>query len=186
MQPILVAYGTTEGHTRTIAEFIAQRLRGKGHEAQLIDSATPAAEQVSPVYAGAVLAGSLHQHRHQSSIAHFARSNAAWLNAIPIAFVSVSLSMAGDDPGARAEAQRLAQAFVDEAGLQGAVVKPVAGALKYTRYDFFKRWVMRTIAGRAGGDTDTARDHEYTDWDDLGRFVDEYAAGLPLAERLRA
>ena len=29
--------------------------------------------------------------------------------------------------------------------------------------------IMRRIAERHGGDTDTSRDHEYTDWDDLAR-----------------
>ena len=32
MQPILVAYGTTEGQTGKIAEFIAERLRSKDVE----------------------------------------------------------------------------------------------------------------------------------------------------------
>jgi hypothetical protein len=30
---------------------------------------------------------------------------------------------------------------------------------------------MRYIAGRAGGCTDTSRDHGYTDWADLRRYV---------------
>jgi menaquinone-dependent protoporphyrinogen IX oxidase len=55
MQPILVAYGSTEGHTRKIAEFIAERLRLRGHRVDLVDTATPAAQQVQPVYLGAIL-----------------------------------------------------------------------------------------------------------------------------------
>jgi menaquinone-dependent protoporphyrinogen oxidase len=54
------------------------------------------------------------------------------------------------------------------------MVRLIAGALKYTQYDFFKRYIMRMIAQQAGGDTDTSHDTEYTDWDDVGRFVDEY------------
>ena len=34
--------------------------------------------------------------------------------------------------------------------------------------------MMRMIVGFAGGDTDTSRDYEYTDWKDLGAFVDAF------------
>lgn len=183
MKPILVVYGTTEGHTRKIAEFIAQRLRGAGRDVDLVDSATPAAEQVAPIYAGAFIGGSLHQGKHQSALAHFIKANAGWLNAIPTAFFSVSLSMAGHDDVARAEAQKLANEFLADTGLQPGMVRLVAGALKYTQYDFFKRLIMKMIAEKAGGSTDTAHDTEYTDWDDLARFVDDYLAATAVAER---
>jgi menaquinone-dependent protoporphyrinogen oxidase len=58
-------------------------------------------------------------------------------------------------------------------------VASFAGALPYRRYPFPLRLVMRFIVGRAGGDTDTSRDYEYTDWD----AVDRFAAGF--ARRMR-
>ncbi len=186
MKPILVVYGTTEGHTRKIAEFIAERLRQAGKVVDLVDSATPAAEQIAPIYAGAFIGGSLHQGKHQSPLAHFVKANAAWLNTIPAAFFSVSLSMAGHDAEARAEAKKLAKDFLDETGLKPGMVRPVAGALKYTQYDFFKRWIMKTIAEKAGGSTDTSHDTEYTDWDDVARFVDEFLAATRTEERKAA
>jgi menaquinone-dependent protoporphyrinogen oxidase len=54
----------------------------------------------------------------------------------------------------------------------------VAGRLAYTQYGFFKRWIMRAIARREGGSTDTTRDHEYTDWDAVTRFADEVVAAV--------
>lgn len=176
MKPILVAYGTTEGHTRKIAEFIAQRLRAAGREAHLVDTATAAAAQVAPTYAGAILGGSLHQHRHQSSLTHFIRANAGWLNAIPVAFFSVSLSAASSDPAEHDEVRRLAEDYLAETGLKAGMLRLVAGALMYTQYDYFKRLLMKMIARREGGATDTSRDHEYTDWDDVARFVDAFLA----------
>lgn len=180
MKPILVAYGTTEGHTRKIAEFMADRLRSRGRTVDVVDTTTPAAEQIQPIYAGAFIGGSLHQHKHQSSLAHFIKANLGWLDTIPVAFFSVSLSMAGQDPEARAEAKQLAEAFLEETGLRPGMTRLIAGALKYTQYDFFKRYIMRQIAKDAGGDTDTSRDHEYTDWNDVARFVDEYIAATEL------
>lgn len=44
-------------------------------------------------------------------------------------------------------------------------------ALLYTKYDFFKRFLMRIISKRSGGDTDTSRDFIYTDWDKLKKVI---------------
>jgi menaquinone-dependent protoporphyrinogen oxidase len=186
MKPILVIYGTTEGHTRKIAEFIAERLRKGGKTVHLVDSATPAAAAVLPIYAGAFIGGSLHQHKHQSALAHFIKANVAWLNTIPTAFFSVSLSMAGQDTEARAEARKLADEFLAETGLKPGMVRLIAGALMYTQYDFFKRYMMRMIAKHAGGSTDMSRDTEYTDWNDVGCFVDEYLAAAQINGRKAA
>ncbi len=180
MQPILVAYATTEGHTRKVAEFIAERLRIRGHRAELVDVATPAAQVASGTYQAAFVGGSVHQHKHQDALLHFAKSNQAWLAAMPVAVFSVSLAAAQDDMDSRIEARRLLDEFVVETGLRPWVVRNVAGALKYTQYDYFKRLVMRLIAKQRGGSTDTSQDHEYTDWDDLEAFVDEFLAEAHL------
>jgi menaquinone-dependent protoporphyrinogen oxidase len=47
----------------------------------------------------------------------------------------------------------------------------VAGALAYSKYNFFIKLVMKAIARKAGGPTDTSRDYEFTDWPALDRFV---------------
>ena len=185
MQPILVAYGTTEGQTRGIAEFIAERLRIRGHRVDLVDTATPLAQQVQPQYQGAILGGSVHQHRHQGSLTHFIKANHDWLAAMPVALFSVSLAAALDDMDSRLEAQRLLNEFADDCALRPLVTRCVAGALKYTQYDYFKRLVMHTIARQRGQSTDTSHDFEYTDWNDVEAFVDEFlvAAAIPGAAK---
>jgi menaquinone-dependent protoporphyrinogen oxidase len=180
MQPILVAYATTEGQTAKIATFIAERLRIRGHRVELVDVATPAAQAATGLYQAALIGGSVHQHKHQEALVHFAKSNQAWLAAMPVALFSVSLAAALDDMDGRLEARRLLDGFVAETGLRPWVVRCVAGALKYTQYDYFKRLVMRLIAKQRGGSTDTSQDHEYTDWDDVEAFVDEFLAEAHL------
>ncbi|MGI9335811.1 MAG: flavodoxin domain-containing protein [Gammaproteobacteria bacterium] len=178
MKPLLIAYATTEGHTRRIAEFMTERIEGAGHEVDLVDTATPEAALLTPIYVGAIVGGSVHQGHHQSSLEHFVKDNASWLNAIPIAAFSVSLCAATGDEDDDAEAQRLLDDFVDECGLTAGLKGCFAGALLYSKYDFFKRFVMRLIARREGGATDTSQDYVYTDWDEVGRFVDEFLAGI--------
>lgn len=42
---VLVLYGTTEGQTREIARFVADRLAARGHAASLVDAAEPELER---------------------------------------------------------------------------------------------------------------------------------------------
>jgi menaquinone-dependent protoporphyrinogen oxidase len=176
MKPLLVVYGTTEGHTRKVSEFVAERLRKAGKEVDLVDSASPEAQQISPIYVGAVIAGSVHYEKHQSALAHFVKENVGWLNVIPTAFLSVNLAMLHKDPEFRAEAKTCVDAFLDETGLKPHSTLDVAGALKYAEYDFFKRALLRYLVKPGGMEAKAVSDAEYTDWDELGRFVDGYLA----------
>jgi menaquinone-dependent protoporphyrinogen oxidase len=175
MQTILVVYATTEGHTRKVAEFIAERLRIRGHRVDLVDAAGSSAGAVTVAYQAAVIGGSVHQQQHQSALLHFVKTNRDWLRSLPVAFFSVSLAAAGPDTDdGHLEARRVAGEFIEESGLQPLLVRRIAGALKYTQYDYFKRLVMRLIAHQTGRSTDTSKDTEYTDWDDVEAFVDDF------------
>lgn len=96
----------------------------------------------------------------------------------PTAFFAVSASATSPDPAGRARATALAERFVTQIGWRQALTASFAGAVPYTRYGLFTRIVMRWIVGRAGGDTDTSRDFEYTDWSVVERFADDIAARL--------
>jgi menaquinone-dependent protoporphyrinogen oxidase len=184
MKSILIVYGTTEGQTRAVAEFIAGALKQRGVEVDLVDSAAASAALVQPVHAAAILCGSLHQQKYQASLLRFIRNNRAWLAGMPAAFVAVSLTAALKDAPSREKLREIAEAFYRQAGWTPGITHHVAGALRYSRYGFFKRWIMRRIARQQGGDTDTSRDHEYTEWDDLARFVDGFLAAIPQQEVL--
>ena len=54
-------------------------------------------------------------------------------------------------------------------------------AVLYTRYGWFKRRIMQRIVAKAGGDGDTTRDYEYTNWADLRTFVEAFAG--PVSNR---
>ncbi len=79
---------------------------------------------------------------------------------------------------ASAEVEKMIDSFLTETGWRPIFVKPVAGALAYSKYGFFMRFVMKQIARKAGGDVDTSRDYEYTDWKALDRLVDQFVPVL--------
>jgi menaquinone-dependent protoporphyrinogen oxidase len=103
------------------------------------------------------------------------------LNAMPTAFISVCLGVLQHEPKVDRELQTIVAAFLRSTSWQPLETKVVAGALKYTRYNFVERWLMKRIVRKAGGDTDTSRDYEYTDWADLQLFADRFSARLTVA-----
>lgn len=186
MIPILIAYSTTEGQTRKIADFMAEALQDAGHRVELVDMGSAQAAQVQPVYAAAILGGSIHAGHHAGSLARFIRDNASWLETVPTAFFSVSLTAARDDEASRRETARMLDDLLARTGLKPQRCCRIAGALRYSRYGSLKRLLMRRIAGKTGGNTDTSHDFEYTDWKRVRRFVLEFAGELDNVPRQAA
>jgi menaquinone-dependent protoporphyrinogen oxidase len=169
MARILVVYGTNTGHTARIARAIADALRAKTFEVDVVrDGVGSRAED----YAGVVVAASVRAGKYQRTVSRWVRANADALQKRPTAFVSVCLAVLDRRPTAPQELQAVVGRFVRETGWQPTVTKMVAGVLLYTQYNWIVRLVMKRIVKGAGGDTDTSRDYEYTDWDDLRRFAE--------------
>lgn len=180
---ILVIYDTREGQTEEIAHHIARRARSAGVLADVFPSSAPPTSLEG--YSGIVAGGSVHAGHHGKDLVRFVRDRLAALSSVPSAFFSVSLSAAGHSERNRADATRLMEQFLLQTGWTPTERATFAGALKYREYGFLKRWIMRRISKAEGGDTDTSRDYEYTDWEAVDRFTDAILArlGVHTAER---
>ena len=82
------------------------------------------------------------------------------------------------------DATRCLNEFLEQTGWEPTSTSIVAGALLYRKYGFIKRWMMKMIVKRGGGDTDTSRNYVYTDWEAVDQFANEFA--VRLAERTEA
>jgi len=131
-------------------------------------------------YDAVIVGSSVRYGHHHAQVEALVRANLEAIAARPNAFFSVSLSAGG--PGARpATASGYLEEFLRRTGWQPRSVALFAGALRYTRYNPFIRFMMRLIVGAAGGETDTSRDYEYTDWQAVERFAGEFCAQLESA-----
>jgi menaquinone-dependent protoporphyrinogen oxidase len=187
MKPIVILYATRQGHTRRIAGQVAAGLQKRGLKAQAADVRELPDTFDLKTYCGVVLAASVHAGRHEREMIQFAKKHRKDLQAMPNAFLSVTLSEAGaerknatEQEHARfvCEVQTMIERFVSDTEWQPEHVVPVAGALRYSHYNFFVRLLMKGVARRAGGSTDTSHDHDYTDWVALDEFVDRFAGEL--------
>ena len=179
MPRVLVLFGTTEGQTAKIAQALALAMRDQGAEVDVADAATH--DPDAAPYAAVIVAASVHAGGYQGEIRRWVRSHAAALHQRETAFVSVCLGVLENNPETDRELQAIRERFLAETGWRPTVIKVVAGALPYSKYNWLKRWLMKRIVRKAGGDIDTSRDYEYTDWDDVRQFGAAFAHKLPQA-----
>jgi len=175
MTHILIVYGTTDGHTRKIAQVLAENLRAKLCCVDIMDAAGPLGHLSPESYDGVIVAASVHIGDYQRGVGRWVRAYAPQLNGVPTAFLSVCLAVLERRIEARQEILRIMRRFLVRCGWRPTITKMVAGAVPYTRYGWLKRQMMKRIVAKAGGDTDTTRDFEYTDWNDLRDFARDFA-----------
>lgn len=174
---ILIAYATTEGQTRKICRFCADTLIEAGHSVELLqihgdDLVDPA------LYDAIILAASVHINRFQKEMVRFATEQAAALAQKPSLFLSVSLAVCGGEPEELAALDRIVAEFSEQTGFRPEHVEQIAGAFRFTEYDFFKSLAMRYIASRRDQDVDPQGDTEYTDWEALRTTLTDWVSTL--------
>lgn len=176
MATISICYGTTDGQTADVADFIADVVRDLGHQALVVDLKKPTVDALAGV--DAVLVGaSIHVNKHEPYVTDFVRANLDVLRGLPSAFFSVSLSVYGDP----AQGDRYIEEFCAETGWSPTGTIAIAGALRYTSYGVLKKQLMKQIARDKQLSTDTSADAIYTDWDAVRAFTEQFVAeALPV------
>ena len=179
---ILIVFATTEGHTSKLVRFVAARLVGAGHQVQACDVGQ--SDPPNPAeFEAVLLAGSIHIGRYQERLISFARSHHAALNAMPTAFLSVSLSAAGDNPGDWAGLRNCVRRLEQETAWRPGAVHHAAGAMPFSAYGLLTKLVMRWIASRRRMRVTTSQDYDFTNYDVLGSFIDEFVMSFAKGRR---
>ena len=170
---ILIVYGTTEGQTRKVARYAFDWLAGEGHAAELIGAEDAAGLDPSG-FSAAILAGSVHAGRYQAALGDYASEAADALRGIPTLFISVSLTAAGEDEEDWKGLRDCVARFCEQTGWTPDRVEHVAGAFRFSEYDFFKSWAMRWIAAEKDESVTPGKDKEYTDWQALAGALKDW------------
>lgn len=181
MQSALILFATKEGQTAKIAARIEKHLRGRGLATTLVNAFDLESTRQLDLsrYDLLVCGASMHVGGLEREILAFIKDNQDQIAEMKRSFFLVSLSAATKDPDLRGESlhearnktqAQLAVAFDD--------IEMVAGALPYSKYPWPLKWLMKRIAAQAGEVTDTSRDYEYTDWDQVEQYAER------LCERL--
>ena len=179
MSRILILFASFDGQTARIAERIAATLEKAGHAATVLSADRLEAYRQIENHEALIIGAAVRYDHHSRALEKLVRGNVGAIATRPNAFYSVCLSAGG--PAARpAAAARYIEEFRSRTGWTPGESTSFAGALRYRKYNFMIRFMMRLIVGMAGGETDTRRDYEYTDWQAVERFATRFASTLDI------
>ncbi|EMA56149.1 flavodoxin domain-containing protein [Halococcus thailandensis] len=176
MVSMLVCYGTGEGQTAKVADRIVDVLAERDHDTTAMNVADVPPDFAIEEFDTVLVGASIHVGKQQSAVREFVDDNHDALASRPTAFFQLSISSAGPDEERRAEAAGYADEFLETIDWQPDHIGLFGGALRYSKYGFLKRLLMKRIAKDTTGDTDTSRDYEYTDWAEVAAFANDFAA----------
>lgn len=174
MPRILILYATREGQAEKIALKIGWHLEKSGLTAEVVNARNLQIADALDLgaYDSLVFGASMHAGGLERELVHFINENAMQIEAKPRSFFLVLLSAATKEAGLRKRSLADALHKVEtQISVPFDDVEMIAGALTYSKYPRPLKWLMRRIAKEAGEDTDTSRDYEYTDWEQVERYA---------------
>lgn len=173
MKTILILYATVDGHTHKICENIATQLQAKNCKVTM----TSVAEGMPnpKEYDKIIIASSIRYGYHNSLIEKFISENASVLNEKPSAFISVNL-VARKPEKSTAETNPYVVKFLNKIAWKPTKTAVFAGVLNYQIYSFWDKILIKLIMLITDGPTRSKTAIEYTNWESVRQFTDEFYA----------
>jgi menaquinone-dependent protoporphyrinogen oxidase len=173
MKTIAIVTSSDCGHTTRIAQYIANQLDRFDLEAEIFnlsrDTTCTSSELVA--FDGVLIGCPVYLGDFSQLLVDWTWDRHDLINRMPSALFTVSLNAADPRPKAREVDDRVLHSFMDQTNIEPRFVASLGGALEFTQYGFFKRCILQGVSAAAGGPTDTSRDFDLTNWNDVQRFV---------------
>jgi menaquinone-dependent protoporphyrinogen oxidase len=168
----LILYSSRDGQTREIAARVAQTLAP--HQlCDVIDLLQ--AQQVDWLQYDRVLIGASIRYGHfHPALMKFVTQHKAELQQRVSGFFSVNLTARKADK-CTPDTNAYTRKFLEQSPWQPDCCAVFAGALRYPRYRWFDRVMIQLIMRMTGGETDTSKEVEYTDWNKVALFAQDFA-----------
>lgn len=175
----LILYSSRDGQTREIASYIAKVLEEK--IACEVMNILHAEKLDWSQYDRVLMGASIRYGHFHPAVAQFVKRHLHELQQRPGGFFSVNLT--ARKPEKRTpESNAYTRKFLQASPWQPECCAVFAGALRYPRYRWFDRIMIQFIMRMTGGETDATKEIEYTDWQQVQRFAEEFAQ-LPGKKR---
>ncbi|WP_070970103.1 menaquinone-dependent protoporphyrinogen IX dehydrogenase [Vibrio sonorensis] len=172
MDKVLFLYSSREGQTKKILKYIESELASSDCEIRdLHDVTSIDFSQYSKVMIGASIRyGHLNKKLYQ-----FIDANLAQLKANNVAFFCVNLTARKEDQGKDTpEGSAYIKTFLKKSPWHPKLIGVFAGALRYPRYNWFDKMMIRFIMTMTKGETDTSKEVEYTNWEKVALFANKF------------
>jgi menaquinone-dependent protoporphyrinogen oxidase len=171
---LLILYGSTGGHTARIVDRLVDVALSREQQVQILGCEQLPAEFSTRFFDAVLVGAPVYFGTHHPGVVKFVQTHRDELIGRPSGFFSVSLAAAAASPEDRSEAVDYVRDFMRETAWRPGVSAVFAGALRYSHYGLATRIVMKNISKRAGADTDTSQDYDYTDWEAVRQFGEAF------------
>ena len=160
------------------AERQAEYIRSKGRRAAVIQADVANVHRIEEPqwenYDRVVIGASIRYGHYHSAFQEFVKKHATRLNSMPSAFYSVNL-VARKPEKRTPQTNSYARKFLMNSQWRPDRCAVIAGALRYPRYRWYDRFMIKLIMKMSGGETDTRKEVVYTDWEQVANFAREIA-----------
>jgi menaquinone-dependent protoporphyrinogen oxidase len=174
MARFLIAYSTTDGHTRRICERLRAVIEPLGHGVQVKPIAACDAADIEACDA-AVIGASIRYGKHKPEVAQFITRHRAALDARPNALFTVNV--VARKPGKDVpEGNPYLRKLLRMIPLQPKRLAVFAGRIDYPSLRPMDRLIIRFIMWITRGPTDPTAVVEFTDWSRVEAFGAELAS----------
>lgn len=167
----LVLYSSVDGQTLKIIERITALIEGENTIINIDDSSQIDFTGYDKVLIGA----SVRYGNFRKNLLTFINNNKQQLDSLPNAFFVVCLT--ARKPEKANPANNAYMAKFDQLSQWHPRLKGVfAGALLYSRYNWWQTLLIQLIMKMTGGSTDKSKDIELTDWSKVEAFSNDFSA----------
>lgn len=169
----LMLFSTRDGQTREIAAYLCSQLSEQGIDTAMVNLNRTVSIDWQ-LYDRVVIGASIRYGHFHPALDRFVKKHTAALQAIPSAFFAVNL-VARKPEKRSPQTNSYTRKFLLRSPWQPDACGVFAGALRYPRYRWFDRVMIRLIMKMTGGETDTSKEVVYTDWEQVAGFAKEIA-----------
>lgn len=178
MAKISIVYGTRAGQTEKVAETLADEIRRRGYDVSVYNARKLPSDFSLENSKAVMIGASLHLNKYEKEVTQFLHNYNTDLKRLPSAFFSVT----GTDSDPVEEHRKWLgpriQQYLTANEWQPKMIGRFGGAISYTKYGFFTKIMMCCISRVGGMPTDTSRDHEFTNWDQVKAFANDFVNSI--------
>jgi menaquinone-dependent protoporphyrinogen oxidase len=179
MSKVLVVYGSKEGQTKNIAQFIARELESRKHKVDLLNTNKVPQELSIQSYDGVIAGAPLHLSNYPRHFRKFVSKYSGVLSLVQTSFFTVCLGVLENSKKTDADLKHIAEKLFIHSRWLPTKHETFAGAIRFSQYNWLTRLIMKRKAEKAGAKVDVHKDIEYTDWNKVRAFTEDFERHLP-------
>ncbi len=168
----LIIYSTVDGQTLAICEKIKQHLSAENEQVTIV-SLEQASELALSSFDKILIGASIRYGKHRPALFEFIAQHRAALDGVKTAFFTVNV-VARKPEKNTPETNPYMQKFLTLSSWTPALLGVFAGKIDYPKYRTVDRVMIRFIMWMTKGPTDTTGTYEFTNWDKVEAFANEF------------